>query len=548
MSRWWAGVRFEVHQQRRDPLTTLYALVFFLLAFGYTSSGVVELVGDRGQVPRDAPWALTLAYSGLAAFGQVITTMIAATAVLRDTATRVLPLVATTGLTPRVWLLSRAVAAMVVTAAVYLAIPLGAMAGTFAGSLFGGPAAVARPLGYLVPFVVVTLPVMLCVAAILVAVGATTRRVLAVLLAALGLVMLWQLSLGLVTRPGLAHLGAWLDPFANAPVLLQSGGWTEAERAGRAVRFDVTMAVNRLVWLTLAAGALAMALWRVRWPLPDAAPVLSAGRDSRHDALVRGSRAARGHATASPFAALRRITTAWIAYDGGWRIVSVLAFLNATANALTRATSASSPVPSLAVICGLVSEHSRLFVILLATVYAGELLWRERELRVAALVDSSPVSTRAIAAGRMSGLALAQLRVVAALVLAALLVYGVRGDPSVGRLGNDAATLLAWTVFVVWLPFAQLTVLSLAVHALLRHKVLAHLTIIAGWVLAVTLDRQGAIAWWYRFAEPASLLAADGGVAWGALAQRAGYWSAVSGALVLYILRSWPRGAATSRR
>jgi hypothetical protein len=32
------------------------------------------------------------------------------------------------------------------------------------------------------------------------------------------------------------------------------------------------------------------------------------------------------------------------------------------------------------------SEGSRLFMILLATVYAGELLWRERELRVSSLV------------------------------------------------------------------------------------------------------------------------------------------------------------------
>ena len=145
MSRWWAGVRFEVHQQARDPLTTLYAIVFFLLAFGYTSSGVVELVGDRGAVPRDAPWALTLAYSGLAAFGQVITTMIAATAVLRDTATRVLPFVATTGLTPRVWLLSRAAAAVVRDAVVYLAIPLGALAGALGGSLSGARATGASP-------------------------------------------------------------------------------------------------------------------------------------------------------------------------------------------------------------------------------------------------------------------------------------------------------------------------------------------------------------------------------------------------------------------
>ncbi|HYW31781.1 MAG TPA: hypothetical protein VE869_09765 [Gemmatimonas sp.] len=527
-------------------MTSLYALVFFFLAFGYTSSGVVELVGERGMVARDSSWALTLAYSGLAAFGGVITTMIAATAVLRDSAMRVLPLVATTGLTPRVWLVSRALAAAVVTAAVYSAIPLGAVA----GSLVSSPGATftsAALSRHLVPFLSVTLPVMLCIAAILVAVGATTRRVLAVLIAALVLVMLWQLSLALVATPRNALLGAWIDPFANAPVLLQSDGWSTAERAVRRVRFDAAMAVNRLVWFLVAVVAMAFALARAKWPSPSVSPP--------EPSPVRVATESVG-GRSTPFAALRRTTMAWVANDGGWRIVSALAFLNATLNAAMR-SAVGTPgqgvgAGSLAAYCALVADHSRIFVILLATVYAGELLWRERELRISALIDSTPVTTRAIAAGRVAGLAVAQLRVVGALVLAAVVVFVLRGEPSIGAMAHDGSLLLAWSVFVVWLPFAQLTILALAVHALLQHKVLAHLLIILGWVLAVTLDRQGADGWWYRFAEPAVLVVPSANthaaVAWGALAQRAAYWSAVCGALVWFILKAWPRGTGSRRK
>jgi hypothetical protein len=96
---------------------------------------------------------------------------------------------------------------------------------------------------------------------------------------------------------------------------------------------------------------------------------------------------------------------------------------------------------------------------------------------------------------------------------------------------------------VLWLPFAQLTVLSLAVHVLLDHKVAAHLLLITGWVVAVVLDGQVDLAWWWRFAEPASLLR-DGVVAWGELARRGAYWTAVSAALVALCWWRWP---ATSR-
>ena len=83
--QWWALTVFEVRQQFKDPITWLYALVFILLAAGFTSGGGVELVGSRGGVPASSAWSLWLAFGGLTAFGQVITTMVAPTsAVLPD--------------------------------------------------------------------------------------------------------------------------------------------------------------------------------------------------------------------------------------------------------------------------------------------------------------------------------------------------------------------------------------------------------------------------------------------------------------------------------
>ena len=521
---WAASVGFELRQQARDPLTTLYVLVFFLLTFGYTSSDVVELVGDRGGTPRNAPWALTLAYSGLAAFGQVITTMITATAVLRDGATGALPLVATSSLSPRIWLLARAAAAALVTGVVYLAIPIGALVGAFVGEGLV-PVAASRVVSwYLLPFAIVTLPTMLTVAAVLVSVGALARGVLPVLAAALVLVLLWQAGIGMAESPGTRTAGALLDPFANAPVLAMTAEWSEADRAARPVPVGGLLLANRALWLSIAGIAFGIALQRVRW------------REPRHAARAPRAfeqRAAR-RPSRSAFASVRRATTAWITGDGGWRVVSALALLNATTGAWSRAPDGAT----LPVLLDLVADASRLFVILLATVYAGELLWREEELRVSPLVDASPVPTRAMALARITGLGVATVQPALAIVLAGIGVALARGAVAIG----DAPLAIAWATFIVWLPFAQLVALSLAVHVLVRHKVLAHLLLITGWTLAVILDRQGANDAWYRFAEPASLLTSHGAIAWGPLALRAGYWSAVSGALVAFAVARWPRG------
>ncbi len=541
--QWSALAAFEIRQQLREPLTTLYALLFFLLAFGYTASGAVELVSERGAVAKDSPWALALAFGGLTAFGQVITTMVVATALLRDVALRTLPLIATSSVSPRIWFLSRLAAALTVLTLVYAAMPVGAFLGAWLGT---GPGAQSAPgnettvatniVTYLATYLRLTVPTSLVVATVLASAALLTRRILGVLAAALALVGVWQLALALIASEPTRVLGALLDPFGNAPVLVISASWSAIERGEREVALAGLLLWNRLLWLSVATLLGAFAAWRASWPEPAPAPrptvdPTRAWSDERLD----------GQAT-SALKALTGFTASWMSRDGGWRVVTLLAAVNATLNGWTRTPAVASGETILL----LVSEHARLFLILLATVYAGELLWRERDTRVDALVDTTPIATRTLALGRIGGLFVAQLPVVLLLGAGALLVlvgHSVQPVAALGGAPRDgvASTFAAWWLFVLWLPFAQLTALALAVHAAVRHKVLAHLLLITGWVLAVVLDRHGATTWWYRFAEPAAL-AEQGVVAWGALATRAAWWSAISAILLAFTVTCWPRG------
>ncbi len=543
---------FEIRQQLREPLTTLYALVFFLLALGFTASDAVQLVNDRGAVPANSPWSLALAFGGLTAFGQVITTMVVATTMLRDDALRTRALVATSGVSTRDWFLARFAAALVVLSAVYAAMPLGAAIGARLSAFTGNEVAWGGVTRYLRAFALISLPTMVVVAGLLAAAGALTRRILGVLAMALLLVGIWQLALALEGHPRTRLLGALLDPFANAPVLTSTRGWTETQRRTREIPIDARLAGNRLLWLTIAAAATAVAARRVTWAVPEAGAGHPPTAPSERMAAHEPEAATAKHRTTGVILAVRSVTTKWMMRDGGWRVITVLAVLNALINgwagtgSAVSAGSASGTPTSLAGVLGAVSTHSRLFLILLATVYAGELHWRDRDVRVDALIDSSPAPTWRLGAGRLMGMLVAQLSLVAPLAVGALLIAlarGACGGSCTGAAGGRALEeWSAWTVFVLWLPFVHLTVLSAAVHAILDHKVGAHLLLILGWVLAVVLNTQGANGWWYRFAEPAVVLH-DGHVAWVSLAQRGAYWSAVSAALTAVLM--W---RLTSRR
>jgi hypothetical protein len=527
--RFRAVLTFEVRAQAREPLTTLYALVFFLLSVGYAASDAVELVSDRGGVPRTASWALALAFGGLTAFGQVITTMIATTAMLRDEAQRTRALVATTGLGARTWFLARVCAALMVMLGVYAAMPVGVTVGT---AINGGHMADAL-WGSLRAFAVVTVPTMITVTVLLSCAALITQRVLGVLAAALALVAIWQLALSLTGNAATAHIGALLDPFGNAPVLALTHGWTEQQRALDDVPLRGLFAANRAVWLTVAALVAGVVLsTQSHRAFAPTAPASNPRCDTRTIGALSSSSTA--------LSSLRRFTASWMQFDGGWRVVVLLAVVNALFNAVTRTVpSQGTPSARFATVLALVSEHSRLFLILLATVYAGELVWRERDVRVHQLIDAMPVSRRTVALGRILGLLLAQRRVIVPLALVALAAGLLRSDIATAVVPGLLPVWLAWSVFVLWLPFAQLTALSLAVHVLLDNKVMAHLLLITGWVVAVVLDGRGVSTWWLRFAEPAVLLE-QGAVAWGDLTTRGAYWSAVSAVLLGGCWWRWP--------
>lgn len=558
---------FEVRQQVREPLTALYALVFLLLTLGFTSSGAVELVSARGAVPRTSDWSLWLAFGGLTAFGQVITTMVAVTAVLRDDAVRVTPQLVAAGVKASEWLVARLLAATLVLFAVYLAMPVGASL----GAVWSAERTPEAAPSMLAAYAVLTLPSMLVVATLVGVSAALTRRVLIALAVSLLLVGLWQLSLSLETDQATRALGAWLDPFGNAPVLAETRGWSEADRVQRAVPRGGLVLQNRVIWLTIAGAALLYGLRRVRWdsgwePWPprrsasDAAlnhvasfsapaPASIASesltrvpvRDLRR-VITNGSAVARSTTSAS----IASFTAGWIRRDGGWRVVAGLA----AANALLSAWFRSDPMAAygnttlgLVALFDLVREHSRVFLILLATVYAGELVWRDREARVGELLDTMPVSTLVMALGRLLGLLRAQWVVVGWLSAGAMLVALAQG-----LMGSRAevALWLLWSLAHLWAPFLQWTVLALAIHVVIRHKVGAHLALITGWVVAVVLDRAGAAGWWYRYAEPAPLMEGSG-LAWTSVLQRGAYWMFVALVLLPVIVKYWPRGT-TSRR
>lgn len=478
-----AVVRLELLIHRREPLTALYVLVFVLLGAAFTAAGPVELVRNRGDVPRHAAWSVMLASTALTAFGQVITTMVAATIVLRDQADRVIELVTVSHLTSREYLIGKLLAALLILGLIYCAVPVGLMI----GAVIGGGGVIPAALAVVPPFVLIVLPTMLTIGTLQFGVGVLSGRLWVIVGLGLLLIWLWSAAVGAVGGAADGVLVALADPFGSAPVLQATRDWSDAQRASNGMPITGALLANRAVWL--AAGLLVAGLAIVggaRVPARSGvAPSLAGEAPGEGYATAP---IARSHPAAPLQGAIATATyvARWMLRDTGWRVLAGLGAVNVGVHALLDARGSVSSADTTTRALNAMVTHSRLFLILLATIYAGELVWREREERSAPLFDAQPISDDALIFGRVCGVVITQGVLVLLLVVAAAVAAMLGAHDAV-----DVSTLASGAVMQLAVPFVVWSLVSLAVHVTVQQKVVAHLLLIASWVLAVLLVGTG---------------------------------------------------------
>ena len=211
----WTVFTFELAYWFKRPLTLLFFALFFLMAFFSTASDSFLSVGGTGQIHRNAPFVLAIAMGILTAIGQVITTAIAGTAVLRDSQLGTEEMLFTTRLSKAGYLLGRFAGAFVIMA-VDLRGAADRTARRHADAVGAGRQ--ARPdhaRGWsLQPFLLIALPNLLFVSALLFAVGALTRKLFAVYVTGIVLLVAWQITQQIIGQLDRLALAALVDPFA----------------------------------------------------------------------------------------------------------------------------------------------------------------------------------------------------------------------------------------------------------------------------------------------------------------------------------------------
>ena len=484
-----AIARFELRAELRRISTWVYFGVFFLLTFFVMAAMAGAWpefdLGSRVLRANSASMVADVMLV-LAILAVPVTSALAGRAVHRDFEARIHPLFFTTPVSRTAYLGGRYAAAVAANLLVLLGIPLGAMVA--AASPLADPDRVG-PLvlsAYAVPFAVLVIPNVLVTAALFLVLAALTRRVLANQVGGLALLLGWSLSRLFATAIDADWL-TWLsDPFGAAPLNHATRYWTVAEQNALPMPLTDALLANRALWLAVGFAVLAYGIARFRFaqfaredgarPQPGEAEAPSLAARLR---LPEPRRAFGARARLAQLAAVTRDGTRRIIRGTWFWILAALlmVFMLATGTEIG-SIYGTRTYPVTYQVLDLLTDSFALFVVIIITIYAGELVWEEREAGSAQIHDSLPVPGWIPFAAKC--LALTAL---VAVLMAVAMITGMMIQAGRGYFRFEAGQYLR-ELYAIGLPFyVLLIVLSVTVQSLVNHKYVGHLAMILYWVV-----------------------------------------------------------------
>ena len=559
----WEFFRFELRGHLRRPsLYVCFAASFgiglwaLLSQCGYFPGGGISLAGaGRGEIHADAPLALFLIITFVNLAGLLITAGVMGHAGYRDHERHVSPLILTCPIRPSAMLLGRFAAAVMTLLAAFLGVGLGLLAGRLwpdADPAAFGP---VRLSAYVQPYFVSVLPNLLVSGSLFFGLATWRRQRLPVYTACAFLVMSYLLALPLAGSLQSRTLAALVDPFGITAGLQGTQYWAIDQRNANLVPLTGLYLWNRLLWSGLGCLVLGLAIVRFR---------VDAAMGRRHHSeteLSTGARAVPAAAASIPtvhrrFGVVESLGQWWslTRVEFTTTVLNVYFVITVLLGALFALVVGFRTIgqvydtttwPVTYVVVESVNDLFSVFV-LAVIMYSGELVWRDRDRRLAPITDALPMPDWVPFCAKLAALSGALTLMQVVVLLCGLIVQVGSGyfrfEPRVYLVGLFVDRLPDYIIFCAG---------GLLVHVLVNNKHAGYVVLTVAFVLMNLMGKLGVEHTLLRFPETSGLMYSDMngygpyplGFAWFRL-----YWTAFAVLLVVATLLFWVRGNETGWR
>jgi ABC-2 type transport system permease protein len=550
---------FEIRYQLKNPVFWVAVAIFFLMGFGITASENVS-IGTPGGVHENAPYAITVGTAALTLFYLFVITAFVANAIVRDDSSGFAPIVRATPVTPTQIILGRFLGGFTVALLGYIAVPVGMWAGSVMPWVDPERIGPQNLSYYGWPFLIFAIPDIFLTSALLFALATRLRSMMAAYIGTVAVVIGYIIATGIVGQKiEYRETLARFEPLGTSALGEITRYWTQSEMNSRLVELSGTLLFNRILAVVLGIAFLAITVWG--FTTSDRAPSKwqlrrLAGRQAREERVAAvaptlggGSVVARERRPSrwAQFLARLRIEVRQVLTSPGTFILTFLGIgLSAVVLWFGPSAYGTPDHPTASAVMTTVRGGFGVTILLIATFYGGELVWRERDRNLNEIIDSTPVESWVITVPKILAIFVVLLMVNIAGMLTGLFYELIGGAHQLGL-----GTYLTWFILPAAVDGLQIAVLAVLVQVLSPNKYAGWAILFVWFVAGIFLSNLGYSDPLYRYGAGPNVPLSDfvgQGSFWFGSAVFQFYWLCFAAILIVVAHWLWPRGTDLSLR
>ena len=488
---WFKILQFEIKYRSKRPATYIYFGIMFLMAVFTMSTDIIQVGGGSGLVKENAPTTIANMMAILSAFMMMITSAIMGVAVLRDFEHNTESMIFTTPITKLDYLTGRFLGSFIIVLLVFLGMVLGFMV----GEIFNPDKDKMLPFNlynYLQPFLVIVIPNLFFTSVLFFFTGALSRKMVTVYVQWILLFAIYQIALILSSEVDDRTFAAFVDPFAISTIDNTIQYWTVAEQNSQVVPLEGIVLANRLLWICVGIAAMIIGYFsfsfnvvRSTWFKPKAKedkttsntsvviPKVSFQFDFMtyfHQVWTQTKFYAKSVMQGLPFMA--------IVLFGFFIMVVNSFYIGRVFGTYT--------YPTTYLILELITGAFTLFFIIILVFYSGELVWKERDVKMDLIQDSLPTPDWVNLFSKFLGLMLVFAILILVLIGSGVLIQTFKGYTKYD-LPVYFSTMFSETFSILFL----FTLLAFFIQVMVNNKFLGHALLIVFFILMQVLDTLG---------------------------------------------------------
>ena len=494
--------KFEIQYRAKRLETYLYFIILFFFSIVAVD---FFLQGTSSEDKTNAPIVIAKTMATVSAVFMMLSSMIMGVGVLRDFEHKMESILFVKPITKRGYLLGRFLGSFVVLVFIFLGLVLGMMLGEFMPWKEAVNLLPFNAWNYIQPFIYVVLPSLFFSGAVFFVSGALSRKLIVVYTQGVVFLVLYILTLVLSRGMEDPFFASLVDPFAMQTIESLAQFWTPIERNSFLLPVEGVMLLNRLLWLLvggviLIGGYYGFSFNVVRNSFIKKRSINNVNEQTQKNQSELVLVPTHSVQTASKtriqqlFFQTKFHLTFLLKETSFWAIV-ICAMVIIFVNSISLGTSFGvDSYPRTYLIIEELQETSLFFFLIILVFFSGELVWKERDMRLNLIYDSLPTSDFVNLGSKFLALIFTYVILIFTLILSGVLFQTASGyyqfELDVYFIGFFVGTLPFLVIF---------TVISFFFQAISNHKFVGHILVVLFFMITLALELFGYDHGLYKF-------------------------------------------------